>query len=266
MRNLLFVGSDDSRMLQDALILAREALGTDNLSVHPDYLFIEPVGKKTIGVEEVLPVVEKGINRAALAEHSVAIIHHFDAVTVQAQNKLLLTLEANENLQVIATARATSQILPTVLSRMEVREYKRAGMEQFREKFKTNAEAAYHAFGADLQLALRHSDWLAEFLQIGKDVAEGPERLLETLHLLVEKDPEAVTGDPAKSRCSLFALRYFLTERGCKLAEQGKYEKALACLDSVALLDEEEALMKKTSHSKDDYFLAVMEVIEKIKK
>ena len=263
MRNKLFVGNDQTRMLQDALTLARDTLGSDNLDVHPDYLLIKP-SKKSIGVEEILPVVNKGVNRAVLAPVSVVIINGFDALTVAAQNKLLLTLEANTNVLVIGIAASLASVLDTVKSRMEIVEYRKASRQEFSEF--PDPMLAYNSFCGDLNLAKRNQKHMEMLQQIVLDISQNhPENLLKTLHLLEEKDPDAVTGDHDLMGIVLQALKHSLTEAGIASAEAGNIKKTVVCCDLVERLNEEDTLMKKTVYSKEDFFLAVMEVIEKMK-
>ena len=265
MKSKILLGANAPKMLTDALQTAREILGTDNLSVHPDYLFVEPVGKKSIGVEEVLPVVEKGLQRPVLAETAVAIINGFDLLTVAAQNKLLLTLEANRNLFVMGIATQGGSILDTVKSRVEIVEYRRASRKEFSDF--ENPGLAHAAFCGDLQLAKRRKkDYDGVIIPAARDVAGNPEKLLKTLHLLEEKDPDAVTGDRVLMGCVLQALKFSLAELGIACAQKGNVRLADTYCSLVERLDEEDSSMKKAAYPKEDFFLAIMEVIEKIRK
>lgn len=260
MRNKILYGADGPRMLQDALVEAREILGTDNLLTHPDYLFLEPSGKKSIGVEEVLPVVTKGMDRPVLAEIAVAIIKDFDALTVPAQNKLLLTLEANKNILIIGTAGNLGSILETVKSRVQVVEYKKASREAF-GGFQ-NPALSFAVFGGDLVLAEKYLPQEDLFLQVFSDCQNDPRNLLKTLHLLEEKDPGTITADRGLMACVLQAMKYAFADKGAALANSGDPAGALIACDCVSRLDDEEALMRRASYSKDDFFLAVVDVIE----
>jgi DNA polymerase III delta prime subunit len=264
MRNKLLFGADGPRMLQDALLEAREVLGTDNLSTHPDYVFVEAAGKKTIGVEEILRVVDKGLDRPVLAQTAVAVIKDFDALTIPAQNKLLLTLEANKNVLVIGIATRLDVILDTVKSRLQVVEYRKARKEEFGE-FKDPA-LAYAAFGGDLVLAKnKKSAWEDLLMQVSSDCRGDARNLLKTLHLLEEKDPSAVTSDRVLVGCVTQAMKYAFAEKGAELAKAGDAQGAIIACECVARLDEEEALMRRTSYAKEDFFLAVADVINKMK-
>lgn len=260
MRSKIYVGADGSRMLQDAIALAREALGTDNLEVHPDYLYIEPSGKKQIGVPDVLPVVEKGLNRAVLAPCAVAVINGFDRLTPAAQNKLLLTLEANKNVAVIGIAASLAPVLETVRSRVEITEYRKSPKSEFSEF--SDPSLFCDAFCGDLNLARQRKKDAEVILAVSRDVREKPENLLKTLHLLEEKDKAAVTGDRVLMGAVLQALKHSLVEAGMSHAKAGRLERAVKYCDLTARLDEEDGRMKNTSYTKDDFFLAVMEVIE----
>ena len=263
MKSKIFVGANAPKMLSDAIASATEILRTENVTVHPDYLFVEPDEKGVIGVEKVLPVVAKSLERPVLAERSVAVINGFDAVTVAAQNKLLLTLEANRNLIVIGVATRPGSILDTVKSRVEIVEYRRASRAEF-DAFE-NPSLAHAAFCGDLQLAKRRKkDYAETILPAARDAVKKPENLLKTLHLLEEKDPDAVTGDRVLMGCVLQALKFSLAERCAECADNGNAELAVTCSDLVARLDEEDSRMKGASYAKENYFLVIMEVIEKM--
>lgn len=263
MRNKLMYGADAPRMLQDAFFEARETLGSDNLLAHPDYLFIEPAGKKSIGVDEVLPIVSKGMDRPVLASVAVVIINNFDKLTVPAQNKLLLTLEANENVLIIGIAKDLGSILDTVKSRMQIVEYKKAKRDEFSE-FEM-PDLAYNAYCGDLRMAERRRAEYEMVLSTFLDCQNNPRNLLKTLHLLEEKDPQAVTADREFMTIVLRAMKHAFVEKSVELAMNGDSAAALIACDCVSRLDDEEALMRRVSYGKDDFFLAIVDVIEKNK-
>ena len=113
----------DSSALNDALAFAKASLHTESLENHPDYLFISSCGKKTIGVDDVLPLIRKCSFPPVVADKIMVIIDDMEKLTVAAQNKLLLLLEENTHCFVIGIVHEDGLLLDTVKSRMRLLSY-----------------------------------------------------------------------------------------------------------------------------------------------
>lgn len=123
---LLLCGNAGLPMLSDALMVAGELLSSpvEKLSVHPDYLFIDKGKEKSIGVTQANMIVQKASLLPAISNKIVIVIDGFENMTVQAQNKLLKTLEENTSVLVIAVVYSSaSDVLATIKSRMRVVNY-----------------------------------------------------------------------------------------------------------------------------------------------
>ncbi len=119
MRNtsMLFYGQDN--LLDYVLEKAAEILNTteEKLSVHPDFLYIErEKDKSSIGVDSANEIVSKSYLAPSFGDYQVCVINHMEAMTKEAQNKLLKTLE--ESSMIILGVCYEDEILPTVKSRM----------------------------------------------------------------------------------------------------------------------------------------------------
>lgn len=80
-----------------------------------------PRDGKTLMVEDVIEIVSDCYIRPVENEYKIYILENFDKCTVQAQNKLLKTLEEPpRNVIFILTAVSSLQVLPTILSRAKV--------------------------------------------------------------------------------------------------------------------------------------------------
>jgi len=86
---------------------------------HPDFIMGEPEKEKTvIGVEKARAITSRAFVRPAQGERRVIWIRQADALTVEAQNALLKTLEEPpEFATFLLTAENEGAILPTIRSR-----------------------------------------------------------------------------------------------------------------------------------------------------
>jgi len=89
---------------------------------HPDVVFVAPVSRKTVGVDEVREQVGENIKiRPYKYKYKIFIIKNAGEMTPQAQNALLKVLEEPAGYGVfLLTGSNTATILPTVLSRSVV--------------------------------------------------------------------------------------------------------------------------------------------------
>lgn len=129
-KSLLLQGIEGLSMLDDAFDLAKRVLNVEHLEVHPDYLFIER--KKSMGVDDVLPIIDKGSLMPSLAKHCVCIIDGIDSFTEAAQNKVLKVLEESP-MQVIAIS-YSDRVLDTIKSRLIPVSYVPMPYDRFKEE------------------------------------------------------------------------------------------------------------------------------------
>lgn len=131
---LLLVGSQTKRMLGDAIKVASAILSTEAscLDDHPDFLRIKPLEGKSLGVNEIAPILAKAQLQPAISDRQAVLVEGFDRMTVQAQNRLLKLIEESE-LVVIGTA-LEDKMLSTIKSRMRVVTYNPLSFTEY-EKF-----------------------------------------------------------------------------------------------------------------------------------
>ncbi|MGI0152225.1 hypothetical protein ACQ661_00940 [Pseudidiomarina sp. WS423] len=92
---------------------------------HPDYHQVDVAeGKTTIGVDAIRALTEALQGTATQQGNKVAWIQHADRMTVAAANALLKTLEEpTANTYLILSPERTSQLLPTLRSRMRLHRF-----------------------------------------------------------------------------------------------------------------------------------------------
>lgn len=86
---------------------------------HPDLLIIDrEKGKNSIGIDQTRNVLSFLFERPYSSKFKVVMIYHADAMTAQAQNSLLKTLEEPPSYAAIyLLAKTENSLLPTVISR-----------------------------------------------------------------------------------------------------------------------------------------------------
>ena len=121
MSGILYIGKKGSDVANMAYAKAAEILAVDTaqISSHPDYLFVGLDDKaKSIGVDKAALIVEKASLKPAVASNTVCVIDGMDKCTVEAQNKLLKTLE--ESSMIVLGICYEDNLLATVKSRMQI--------------------------------------------------------------------------------------------------------------------------------------------------
>lgn len=249
-------------MLDDALDIAANLLKTEHIENHPDYLYIDlPKDKKTIGVDSILPVIQKGCVKPVLAEHSVAIINHMDCLTEAAQNKLLLTLESNTYLYIIGVAYKDT-LLSTVKSRMMITEYRSYSKNNFLDLYKDiyskeDSLLLYHATGGCPGLVPALTDNIEMFRELYHICQESNlYRLMESLHLVKEKDPLAVHNDRQLLLAVIHVLQYALIEKAVRIYS----DEPLTAAKLVRVIDrllEDESVCQTSQYTKDNFFRTI---------
>lgn len=274
-QGMFLCGRPGLSMKADALSFASRYLGTEHLSVHPDFLLIEPPPeKKTIGVDAALTIVSKGALRPALAKKQVIIINGIDTMTEEAQNKILKLLEDVPSVLVIAISYGGS-VLDTVKSRLTTYVYHPLGYDEFEAElegsaFHESTAIYYHLTGGCPGLCEELSDDLTMFKSIVSVIEHGNlVELLPTLHLLVEKDKKSIAGSPylpnilrLMEACFSAELEFLTTGKKSSLLIPSDIYSMDGLLRRILLLDEHRAICKRTTYSKDDLFLLIVNIIE----
>lgn len=85
---------------------------------HPDFILIEPE-EKEIKIDQIRELKEKLSLKPFLAKLKAAIINKAEAMTLEAQNCFLKTLEEPSNSIIILISENPNLLLPTIISRCE---------------------------------------------------------------------------------------------------------------------------------------------------
>ena len=185
-KSLLLKGVDGLQMLDDAFDLAKRVLNVEHLDVHPDYLFIER--QKRIGVDDVLPIVNKASLMPSLADHCVCIIDGIDAFTEAAQNKMLKILEES-SMQVIAIS-YSDRVLETIKSRLIPVSYMPMPYEEFKGYVDgEDVETLYMMTRGAIGLVEQCKEVVDMFTNVKECVLKHELKgLMPALHIVNEKD------------------------------------------------------------------------------
>jgi len=117
--SLLIIGGNKEKRWQFALKVARENLGENQASSHPDFFLI--TGLNSIGIEQVRELERKLALKPYQAVLKVIIINEAEKLTLPAQNALLKTLEEPpEDSLIILTAPQKNSLLTTIISRCQI--------------------------------------------------------------------------------------------------------------------------------------------------
>jgi len=266
--SILLEGREGLFMLEDAFELVSLLLNIENIEKHPDYLFLDvPKDKKSIGVDDVMPIVQKSHLKPALGEKTIVVINHMDTLTEAAQNKLLLSLEESPYLFIIGIS-YQDRLLETVLSRMRRITYSSLSKEEFIDNCegrftRSDAEILYyacdgcpgfiHSLGSELPL-----------LRDLYDVCSKGKRsdIFSILHLVTEKDKLSVYNDRNLLSAVLKIMQNGFMQRSFFALQQSNKDKALRYAAIVKRLALDESLMLSPAYTKDNFFRTVLYCVE----
>jgi len=112
--SLLIIGGNKEKRWQFALKVARENLGENQASSHPDFFLI--TGLNSIGIEQVRELERKLALKPYQAVLKVIIINEAEKLTLPAQNALLKTLEEppEDSLIILTAPQKNSLELPEI--------------------------------------------------------------------------------------------------------------------------------------------------------
>ena len=264
---LLLVGDAGLSMKEDAMSLAKYLLSTDRVEEHTDFLLIKPSGeKKTIGVDEVMPLIKKGTMPPIHGKFSVVVIDGMEKLTVSAQNKLLVLLESNSYVFVIGIAYKDT-LLDTVKSRMRIVPYRRYEKDEFLSLCSLPAEEAtlfYYATAGCPGLVEELESEREMFLSLRQACNTDAERtqLLRVLHLLKEKDKLSVTNDTRLMLCVIRILQFIFQEHAVHSYCAMDMGRACRYQEIVERLIYDEQQCGKSSYTKNDFFNTIVYCVE----
>ena len=271
---LLLSGNAGLPMLSDALSVASCILATpvERLSIHPDYLFIDKGDEKSIGVAQSDLIVQKASLLPAVSDKTVIVIDGFDSMTVQAQNKLLKTIEENDSVLVIAVA-YTNAVLDTIKSRMRVLEYEPLNRDSFlafcKERNIPDAPYFYYASGGCPDY--KNCEQLTKlYKSIGECILKKDiPKIYSLLHLVKEKDKGNFfqVGNVYNLFCFLGA---FIADcEICRVNPSSSFfELSTTSCDVKPLANCQNSIAKALEHcgyasySQDDFFLDIINIFE----
>lgn len=252
-RSTLYIGQPGLSMLSDALSSAKAVLQSENLAVHSDYLYVEPEKKQSMGVEEAELVVNKAMQRPAIAKDIVIVINGLDKMTVQGQNKLLKTFEEATHCIILAVC-YSDQVLPTIRSRCEVKQYHPLTEKQFQAIVPDDARFYFRMTGGCPGLIKEMVSVESCFRKAGDAIRNNKEKdLLSAWNLVKEKDPNAITATSYVKEAVLFMSECYLDRLLREYSSETERK--------IQRLEAEKKVLSRPSYSKDDFFLLVADLI-----
>lgn len=264
--SLLLSGSPGMSMLEDGLALARHLLSTTNLDTHPDFLMVAPLAnKKTIGVEEIMQVISLGAYPPVHGAYSIALIDSMDKLTIAAQNKLLILLESNPYVFVIGIC--YGEVLDTVKSRMRIipyHPYSKADYLKLCGLPTQEGELLYYATAGCIGFMNELSSEKELFLSL-KDACSNENRrkdLYAALHLVKEKDKQAITENQFLMQAVLRVLQFLFQQQTEKACMEKNFQKAVRYHDITTRLIADEKRSEQAVYSKNDFFATILYCVE----
>lgn len=207
--SVLLQGNKGSEIKEEAFRMAKEALclgdsseqcrcascSLKSLNQHPDFQYIYPVEKRSIGVDEIAALLSRSRTIPVMSNRLVTVIDGFDMVTEQAQNKLLKTLEEQLNFFLIGIC-YSDNVLPTIKSRMHVITKASTSIEVFTEACKKrnlqDIGLLYYMTGGCVDLADEMQKLKPMFYGVLESIQqENYVGILQSLHMVKDKDKES---------------------------------------------------------------------------
>lgn len=266
--NILLEGREGLFMLEDAFELVSHLVNSANYEKHPDYMYLDiPEDKKSIGVDDVLPVIQKGYTKPVLLKKTIVIINNMDALTEAAQNKLLLSLEDSPYLFIIGIS-YHAKLIDTVLSRMTRIKYLPLSKEAFIAHCEGNynasdAELLYHACDGCPKLILTLGSELTLFQKLHKAcISNNRSDIFNILHLVKEKDNLSVYNNLKLTASVLKVMQHSFMTCAITVASRQDKNMAVRYTDIVLRLANDEAILRNSSYSKDNFFRTILYCVE----
>lgn len=244
-------------MKSDALDFARAFLHVNNLSLHQDFYLFGDGDKKVLGVEDIPPVIEKASFPPAIAEKNLIVLNGMERLTKAAQNKLLLLLENNPYTFFLGIC-YEDILLPTVKSRMRKVIYPVISKEYFLKHHNLSSKEQYLYYACEGNEAIygHIQKYRSLFEELFLACSQEDERykLLQILHLVKEKDKEAISNDKILRKAVICALASIFQENATKAYLKRETQKAIRYLETVNALLEAQIVCGNPDYTKDDFF------------
>lgn len=138
----LFLGNDGIGKKLVSLEYAKKILKVDNLETCVDFkLVTKKADKKNITVEQIREEILKDIYTAPLSgDKKVYVIDGFEKLNISGQNALLKTLEEPpEYIVIILISSNLSNILPTIISRVNIIKFVKLSSNEMKEYIYSNS-------------------------------------------------------------------------------------------------------------------------------
>lgn len=264
MSSFLLKGTN-SDMLEDALAFARALLHTENLDVCQDFVYVSANGKKTIGVEDILPLLQKVAYPPVVAEKIVVVLNDMEKLTVAAQNKMLVMLEENQYCYVIGIIREDT-LLDTIKSRMRLVEYPQLTLEEFLKKHSLSMEEDYMFYACDgSDVVYEHiADYKPMFASLKNACMENKRHeIFKILHIVKEKDKAAVTEDKVLVKAIVRVMTHFFVSLAYISFKNENGKGVDSCIDICERLMEDVNKVMQPTYTKDDFFKLLIFCVEK---
>lgn len=188
--NTLLCGQKGLFILEKAMEIAEDILGTKKLATHPDFLLVQ--SQKALGVEEAELILEKAATVPRDAKNMVILVDSLDSMSVPAQNKLLKFVEDDNHAILIGTAYSKG-VIQTLRSRMHCLEFSAYSREEFSRylaaKGLADEDTLYYVTGGCPGLLEQDIIWdIVKIFQAVSGAMKGNGDLMDVLGLVKEKD------------------------------------------------------------------------------
>lgn len=231
-----------------------------NVSSHPDLLIFPK--EKNFLVDDANEIISLALEKPMLTDKKIIIINDIDNATIQAQNKILKTLEEPpESVIFLITSTNESKILPTIISRTQ---------KEFISALSKNQILTYfeNAPCKNLALAVESEEyWLGKI----KDVLENTyfEQYKKLAHeiahnLVSSKEVSKYTVQVAESKESFDFILSLLQEEFSKALTKNTFpisvEGIVLILDSINLANEKKQSNVNLNLIADNLLLKIVEI------
>jgi hypothetical protein len=215
---------DEGRRLAAPVVGASERDQTlARRGAHPDVLeLLPPEGKERVGIDSVREAVRASQFAPVQGERKVCLVPFAEALTVEAANALLKTLEEPpREMAFVLLAGHTADLLPTIVSRSRIVRLTSAGPTEALERL--------HALGYEeadarwLTSVARRDGEIDRFLERRVDVPQLRRAAEERVASLSPSEVAlaCVEGESALRRLSLFRFLDLARERDAELLTSG---------------------------------------------